>query len=228
VADEPKDDKPEVAPLPGARTGTLIGTGIEPPADRTGTLLGLGIPEEGPAPVAAQPGAPAPIPLTLDRARRLDDALDGKRAIVVLGVTALTCAVSIAEWALDRPPIFTLILTFLSIVALELIALARLGALRDDNGQWSLGLAWVRVGAAMAELKATLASLHVFGMIATATCLAALIARNGGIALARTLSLFGVDIAPTLERVTGAPLFAVAGALLVGGLLWVLGLRKVP
>jgi hypothetical protein len=221
-------------PPPDARTGTLVGLGAAEDAATQesgqraplGTLLGV-----APAAAPATEAAPSAAAFgqshwVLERAAHLDGLLSGKRTVALLAVSLIAAVASLLEWYFDRTPLLTLLTTFALIAALEVVGLARLGALRDQAGQWSLTLAVQRCreeAAATAARKPQLAAASLLG-----AAMAILVARNLAVAAARSASLLGFDGAAAMERATGAAIFASAAAWLAGAVLWVVVARKLP
>lgn len=172
----------------------------------------------------------------LTRSDGLDAWLYGKRAAVVFLGALVTVAVSAAEaWISPRTPLFTALFTYLFAVFLTLLLVARLGALRDDDGNWSLALVRRRIAEATADAGDLLSSLGALpgalrwksvGKAAWFLGLLVLALRNVVVLLLLTAEELLASALPSGQEVDRVLLLGGIGALGIGTLCWLIGWGK--
>lgn len=171
----------------------------------------------------------------LDAAERVDVWLYGWRGRTIMALAFVAAGFGVLEWVTSRPPVLTVLTTFLLLFGLEFLALARLGSLRDEAGAWSLGLALRRLGGASGDALASFGDflrlagglrLQLAGKASIGLGLVSLVVRNVLVALARAATLVGFGAASELERMSGWLLVAGLTGLVGGGMLWLTGWRQ--
>lgn len=96
----------------------------------------------------------------LDWSDRLDASLYGYRAKVVgFGALLTVVASVIDDQAWPRTPWLTAVSTYVFLVFLTMLFAARLGALRDDDGNWSFALVFRRAGEVRVALGESVGAL---------------------------------------------------------------------
>ncbi|WP_170229951.1 GxxExxY protein [Polyangium fumosum] len=169
----------------------------------------------------------------LGMADDVDAALYGKRALVVNGVAFFTVAVTaIEEWIHPRAPFGMTITTGLFSFLLFVLFVARLGALRDDDGNWSLGLVADRLRSAGTALREGLSAFGnasgpqraaALGKCLVGLSLVGLALRNIVVLLVIIADeLFDASIG-TAQSLDETMMFAGMVTLALGAVCWLLG-----
>lgn len=177
----------------------------------------------------------------LSVADRFDELLYGSRAAVVSIAAALTVTVTgIETYTNAEAPLFTAIATFLFILLLFLLAVARLGSLRDDDGNWSLSLVSGRVSETADDLNDAISPSSELtapvrwkaaGKMIMSVALVVLALRNVVTLFLITIDEFFSAHIDVAESIGHWMFVAGAGLLGLGALSWIIGwqrLRSAP
>lgn len=174
----------------------------------------------------------------LDAADRVDRRMYGRRArwICITAMLAVL-AVYIDDRAWPTAPILTVVFTFVFVAVLLVLGLAYIGAMRNDDGQWSAALTFRRLGESASAIGDSLLSIVTmpFALALKTTAVTMLSMGMIGLALRNFVVLFDMlaqelfqapiqfaqDIAQQMSRMSMLPLG-------LGVLLWFVSLLFQP